>query len=282
MLAKAYDPKRVKDWSKMTIEPKHDGVRVLIAVNHDGSATYFSRNGRELDMFEHISDAANVVRRALSKKFGWRTGVMLDGEMVSLSKKFGDISGAIHRKDAQVRHAVFRCFGALAIEHFRKGACDVPQAEVNKLLNRACQEKELREILFTIPFHAASDTEVREYYAMFRDDGHEGAMVKDLSVPWTAGRSYAWMKMKAEITVDVPIVDFKKGKGKYSEVMGALIVDHNGVRVPVSGMDDALRNEMWAHRKKYLGRMVEVACQEVTERGSLRHPRFVRLRPDKD
>jgi ATP-dependent DNA ligase len=286
MLAKDYDPKRVKDWSKMTIEPKHDGVRVLIWHAGAFGCTYYSRNGRELEMFHHIDGAAGVVARHLHKVFDWgsRGGVILDGEMVALTKKFGDISGAIHRKGVtELRHAVFRCFGALSWEDLSSnGKCEYTQREVLTELYDVTERKRTQEIIVTMPTKVIAHEQVESTYARFRKDGHEGAMVKDLSQPWTAGRSYAWMKMKAEITVDVPILDFKPGKGKYQGTLGALIINHKGVPVPISGMDDALRRDLWRNRRKYRGRMVEVACQEVTERGSLRHPRFVRLRPDKD
>lgn len=289
MLAKDYDPKRVKDWSKMSIEPKHDGVRVLIEVPYPTSvasgAIYYSRNGRKLEMFHHIDAEAQVLARGLHRAFGWGHcgSIMLDGEMIALTNKFGDISGAIHRKGVtELRHAVFCCFGAVSTEQFWKGGSDISQKEVRDAINQVCYKKQTHTVLHGNVFLVEDDAKVQNFYGRFRRESHEGAMVKDLSQPWTAGRSYAWMKMKAEITVDVPILDFKPGKGKYQGTMGALIVNHKGVPVPISGMDDALRRDLWRNRRKYRGKMVEVACQEITERGSLRHPRFVRLRPDKD
>lgn len=282
MLAKTYDPKRIKDWSNIHIEPKHDGVRVLIFVDGLGNVTYKSRNGRTLDMFSHIDAEAQVFMRFARREYGYESGIVLDGEMCSLTKAFGDISGAIHRKNATVRHAVFRCFSALSWNAFRRGTCDTSQLQAFTLIKRACGVKGLRNIVVTDPERVAGDEDVQRLYKEYQAAGHEGAMVKDLSKPWKAKKSWAWMKMKAELTLDLPIVGYKEGKGKYVGNLGALIVRNGKADTPVSGMSSALRKLIWRQRRVHMGKIVEVECQEVFKSGKLRHPRFKRLRPDKD
>jgi ATP-dependent DNA ligase len=105
------------------------------------------------------------------------------------------------------------------------------------------------------------------------------------------------MKMKAEETLDLTVVDAFEGTGKYEGKLGGLTVLHEGLRVNVgSGFSDQQREEFWElydedmQRRKecgdrgedavdtLLGAVAEVQYHEVTPDGSLRHPRFVRFR----
>lgn len=115
------------------------------------------------------------------------------------------------------------------------------------------------------------------------DNVLEGAIVKPLDAPYEKKRSYGWLKMKAEETEDLRVTDIFVGEGKYDNNLGGLIVDREGVKVRVGGgFSDALRGDIWTHKEPAIGRLIEVEYHEVTPDGSLRHPRFVRFRDDKD
>ena len=111
--------------------------------------------------------------------------------------------------------------------------------------------------------------------------GGEGVIVKHPDALYEKKRSYGWLKVKDKQTVDVPVVGWFEGTGKYKGKLGGLIVDVEGVEVRVgTGLSDALRDELW--RESMDGGMeehlVEVAYHEKTPDGSLRHPRFIRFR----
>lgn len=287
MLAKSYDPQRISNWEYITMEPKLDGIRVIIMVHPDKSVTYQSRNGRLLDMFSHLDAAANRLARRLAKRDGtYKSGAALDGEMVSESAKFADISGAIHRKNHTADYARFHCFHVMPMSDFYKGIDAVSQLQRMHQLKQ-CVDNSRDLIRYRAPIFVESDSAVQQYYARLRKSGYEGAMVKRVALPWAGKRSDGWLKMKPTETEDVLVTSIKPGKGKYKGTIGALVCNRVlkdgklGARVQVSGMTDKQRDEWQEHPNRILQKMIEVEFHEPTESTKLRHPRFKCLRGDK-
>lgn len=116
--------------------------------------------------------------------------------------------------------------------------------------------------------------------------GFEGIVCKSLfKAYYDKGAS---LKCKKFETVDVVVYSYNQGTGKYANTVGALLVGYydpakNDI-VHISRVNcgtDAERNmwrDQWAELK---GSVIEVKCQEITNR-SLRHPVYVRLRKDKN
>lgn len=109
------------------------------------------------------------------------------------------------------------------------------------------------------------------------EQGHEGLVYKVERSFYTSGKSIDWLKMKGVQTLDLRVVGSKPGKGKYEGFIGALLCDYKGVEVAVSGMTGEQRREF----TRELPKLIEVEFQGITSKGSLRHPRFVRVREDK-
>jgi ATP-dependent DNA ligase len=116
-------------------------------------------------------------------------------------------------------------------------------------------------------------------------DGAEGVVVKRLSSTYRSGkRDRGWLKIKPTKSIDCVIVGVPRdGAGKYKGQVGAVQFDiGNGKTGRASGMTDAVRMDMTVNPDKYVGRMAEFAYQLMTRDGHLRHPQFVRMRPDRD
>jgi DNA ligase-1 len=318
MLSEVFDPKRVKSWP-VAVEPKLDGVRVLCFITPK-DIRFLSRTGKEFTSFEHLKPQLRdlfekiqkVKVKGLSSAFPKpvktfiqesENGIVLDGEVVSGS--FNKTSGDVRRKDQPASDARFFMFAAFAKDRFDANSIQDTYEQNRHVVSWLVGSTNffpngLRIIPMVI---ANSVEEVQALYDKFRSQGLEGAMVKNLSAPYTRTRCYDWMKIKAEETIDLPITGAELGDPgtKYENILGRLFCDFDGVEVSVGGgFTDEQRQtfwDAWLHdcnlktriqagedideEFQLIGKMIEIEYHQVTQDGSLRHSRFIRFRDDK-
>ena len=287
MLAEPYDSRKIE--YPCRIEPKYDGMRVLSVVGTSG-VKFYTRSGKPVTSLpESLEKSLQNIASKLCSDEGC-DAVVIDGEV--MGKSFKETMEKARRKSEVFHDATYHVFDWLPYEAFRK-AGKQPWTEKNYAARRqalvtAVNLSALKfndgpaSISFPPSYVASSEEEVTHYYGAFRDKGFEGAIIKAPNSGYVGKRSSAWIKMKAEDSEDLEIIGFEEGEGKFVGTLGALIVDRKGVPVRVgSGISDEDRNLIWRNREVYRHKLAEVQFQEVTEAGSLRHPRFVSLRMDK-
>ncbi len=115
-----------------------------------------------------------------------------------------------------------------------------------------------------------SKERIETLFKTYRDYGFEGLVLR---------QGDTLLKVKSEETYDVPITGFIEGKGKFLGTLGALETPMGKVG---TGFTNEERKLLWNSQEVMLNSIVEVSCMEITEKGKFRHPRFVRLRPDKE
>jgi len=113
---------------KKLLEPKLDGVRVITIVNMENrTVTQYSRNGKELENFGHITKALEDNIELIGRSY------VLDGEMVSSS--FQELMKQVHRKsDVQSEDARLMLFDIIPLSEFQKGKSVMGQGRRSKLL----------------------------------------------------------------------------------------------------------------------------------------------------
>lgn len=121
----------------------------------------------------------------------------------------------------------------------------------------------------------------RQFYHTIVSSGGEGVILKDLRAAYGRG----WTKIKKRYDYSTIITGFAPGRGKYQNTLGALRLSvYDGFKqlevATCSGMTDAERDEFWQHQNDYLGAVVDVFAQEITEGNRLLHPQFHQLRTD--
>lgn len=270
---------------KKLLEPKLDGVRVLTIVDvTSGTVTQYSRNGKILLNFTHITDS-------IAKQIKlFKTSMVLDGEMISSS--FQALMKQVHRKDnVQAGDAVLMLFDVLPLSEFKAGKSKLGQAGRTKLLNEMNSIFSKIGGIGVIPQvevdlnTAAGQKTFTEFNRQAIADGYEGIMIKDVDAVYECKRSTSWLKQKPFIEVSLTVVETEEGTGRNAGKMGALVCegveDNKQIRVNVgSGFSDLQREEFWDCRVD--GHVVEVRADAITQNQdgsySLRFPRFMRFR----
>jgi len=273
------------------IEVKLDGVRVITIVRSDGRVDMFSRNGKELVNFPHITEQISKVvkKHGTSKNLDF----VLDGEVMSSS--FQDLMKQVHRKDnVQANDAVLHLFDFLPLENFEQGEWDKSQKERSDMLYywHKTYKDELPNV--AVVGHELVDLDTTVGAKRFKDinqqaidGGYEGIMIKDPEAGYECKRSVAWLKLKPFIEVSLTVVATEEGTGKNVGRLGALVCegvdDGKDIRVNVgSGLTDEQRVGFWSFKDDCVGMVAEVRADAITQNQdgtySLRFPRFMRFR----
>lgn len=272
---------------KKLLEPKLDGVRVITIVNAaNKTATMYSRNGKILENFGHITSAIEANIELFERS------VVLDGEMVSSS--FQALMKQVHRKtDAQTDDARLMLFDVLPLSEFQAGQSIMGQKRRSNLLRSM---KPVLDKVGSIDIIPQIEVNLDEYvgelqFKQYNKDaieaGFEGIMIKDLDALYVCKRHASWLKMKPFIEVSLEVTDVEEGTGKNVGRLGALVCSgqDDGRDIVVncgSGFSDADRIEFWDSRDSLPGQIVEVRADAITQNQdgtySLRFPRFLRFR----
>lgn len=284
---------------KKLIDLKLDGARILaVCDKENGTVTLHTRNGLVKENFPHIEKL--LVDRLIPKL---TRSVVLDGEMVA--KTFKALMEQLNRKSnvdtSDINYAIFDC---IPLDAFLAGKCNITQVERDKAAQWAVRtvnddhvyhiEKEMIDL--DTPEGVAR---LEEFHRNATLAGFEGTMVKDPEAPYVTKRSNAWLKIKPMVTVDLQILELELGTPgkKYENCTGRIhcagydAASGKFIRVsPGEGTDGSMtdqdRIDFWNRREELRGLTVEIIGHEISqdENGvySIRHPRLVCFRPDKD
>jgi DNA ligase-1 len=269
------------------LEPKLDGVRCITIIDYDArTVTMYSRNGKILENFSHITD------NLLTHIDDFERSYVLDGEIISTS--FQALMKQVHRKDnVKANDAVLMLFDIVPLAEFQTGKSTMGQRRRSKLLASMKPTFDRVGNIGVIPQTEVDldgyvgELQFKEFNQTAIDEGYEGIMIKDADAKYECKRSASWLKMKPFIEVSLEVTDVEEGTGRNAGRLGALVCsgqdDGKSIIVNVgSGFSDGDRTEFWDSRDSLAGQIVEVRADAVTQNQdgtySLRFPRFLRFR----
>ncbi len=275
---------------KKFLEVKLDGVRAVTIIYTSGNIDIFSRNGKELNNFDHIkTEISNCINlSSLSES------LVLDGEITS--KNFQELMKQIHRKDSiQNDDASLYLFDILPLKDFQKGIFKHPFEErIIKLKNfyenflaTSNKIKLINSKLVDLDTSSGMN-EFKKFNEYSILNGYEGMMIKDPSSYYECKRSTSWLKSKPFIEISLEVKSCEEGTGRNKGKLGAIIAEgkDNGKYFKLnigSGFTDFQREEFWSNKEKLLGKIIEIRADSISKsqdgkNWSLRFPRFKTFR----
>ena len=287
------------DNEPVVVQPKYDGERMLIHIIHGQvfctSRRFSKKTNRYMENQDKLPALAEVCKN-IDIDY-----TVLDCECYA--KDWSTVVGILHslpdraillqQQDA-VKFAVFDCLMYKGKDirskpyYYRlKCAYDIvniinyPLLHFVKFMNNHHHADDVEHMMLVTTLDNCQQCMLNAI-----DSGFEGVVVKSLL------KSYydkgASLKCKKFETVDVVVIGYKPGTGKYTHTIGALKVGYfdkeSNSFIHISNVNcstDAER-QLWFDKWDSLKySVIEIKCQEITN-NSLRHPVYIRRRADKD
>lgn len=296
MMAQPIDISAVDKVDGYRMEPKLDGMRLLLHVPGGNLHRALTRSGRDVvamlprlwveeakEYFQHFYLMTGF--EWLDCEFGYRTssGHPFILDFNKTMRVMGSQAAEAQRKAAELDDlpsaTVFDIPDAGELPLWRR------RGELERLIYADAEDSPDWLLGQVVSVVAQAETFNNTMYTYWVQAGGEGAMLKNPDSLYEPGgrRAKTWYKLKKFATVDMYVVGADPGQGKYEGLIGALVVQTaDGMQVRVSGMSDDQRLYMSARLDRLVRekRVVEVKYFGLTA-GTPRHPQFLRWRPDR-
>ncbi len=239
-----------------------------------------SSRGREIPALSDLSALLSMHEADLQMHDYEFNGTLIFEIMISGMPVFKDLNGVLNRSKApcQAEGAYIMCHDF--VPEFVSSLSALQRFSIVRTYVRLMNLPYVRlaEVLTT-----GTIEDMQTCAELMWAQGKEGVIGKLLSSPYEQGkRNKSLIKIKEELTLDLLVVDYELGKGKYSKLIGKLIVEQkDGMRHAVSGMTDDERVAWTNDFSLIMGCVVEVKAMKILPNGSLREPRFKAVRYDK-
>lgn len=257
-------------------EVKYDGERATIYYK-DNNLKIMSRNGNNIT--NQFPEIVKKIKESFDENI---KEIILDGEIIS--KTFNSLQKRMNRIEKNINEdydLTFVCFDIIKInktdmsemEQYKRRAF-LEELFIDKNINfklSECQEFKYKK-------------DLQEFYEKCINNKEEGIMIKEITSYWKDDRKQ-WYKVKPVYTSEMEVFKYDYGKGKNKDYINILYVkDKNGViKTKVSsGINDEMRKYLTKIKDDIIGKIVEIKYNSVTDTNSLRHPRFTKIRYDKD
>lgn len=277
------DNKTVKGISFPAIcQTKADGMFSYIIVE-DGQIEFISRSG-EVNTFPH-----------LEKEFqSFPDGVYV-GELLVQGVTDRSVANGFINSDEEDKSSVY----IQLWDYIDLGEFSRPKDKDNKTrymarlvaLGSILEAKKPNFIKGVKTEIVNSLEEAVDFCVNIMENGGEGAILKDKSNIFLDHTSKTQLKMKLEISLEMRVIGFKDGKvgTKREGKVGSIEFsnDEGTIKGYCSGFTDKELDYFTDNKEKFLGKIIEVKCNDITKARdkdyyALSHPRLIEVREDKN
>ena len=265
MLAHRFADHSEKIQYPVVLQPKLNGIRMMYS---NGVMQSRSHNLEEPKTWpEH---RLLHLREALARIPPW---VILDGELYihgQSLQKINSIAGVNNSADTDRTHTLqYHVFDGVSTNETKLSFID--RWNLLLVLNR----------LFTKPLHLVSTLTVGSpqlceiYHSQFKSQGFEGSMYRELNASYgfeeeCGNKQNRWtriLKRKDWLDIDLPILSWSFGTGKYSDCLGSLDFEMpDGARFSAgSGLSDMERQTLMTD---YEGKWAKIKYEMLSDDGT--------------
>ncbi len=281
------------DFTKGAIaQEKADGSFVNIIIDKEGKIIFRSRNGKEVYQMDHLHDFfKKLPKEYYNTVFMGELLIKIEGKILPRKTGNGILNKMIQNAapSDKAKHTIIKLWDAIPVKDFWNGSCNI---SYSKRLFRAAKfvqemgNKDLFSLITSKKVHSLK--EAREFYKRMRNEGKEGAIIKNLNAKWKNTTSNDMIKLKNISDIELRIVGWKFGKKdtRFKDCLGSvqLASDDEKIFVSVSGFTDEERLQDWAPRIGMIATLeFEGLISDKSKPGvySLYLPRNLILRPDR-
>jgi DNA ligase-1 len=259
------------------IQPKLDGVRMVVYCEKEGSLKMTTRTGKDVFFMDHIRDVLVGVMRS---------GEVLDGELYTPDRTFEEITGIVrksvkeHSKDDDTRSISYHVFDGFVVG---KDACPFKErfAFVEEVIGRISREHSSAESIIRVPTALVRNAgEADELHEQNVSNGYEGTMYRTPMGPYKIRlRSKDLLKRKDFQTEEYRIIGAEEADGRDIGTVIWVVETDGGTEFRVRPRGSLeIRRKWWRDREGYIGKRLTVRFQNLTEGGIPRFPVGIAIR----
>ena len=254
MLASTWSP-RTKMSKKVYVQPKLDGVRVLVG-RRDGDLVVLTRTGKQvMGLHQALRDPATLKLQE---------GEWADGEAYNPAIPFEEISG-MFRRQSESPDLEFHVFDTFNINN------------ISETFEKRCYK--ISRWKNSVPTFLIDPSRIEEFHDKFVTEGYEGIIIREPHSQYEIGyRSKNLLKFKKFDTNEFRIMGCEEGTGKDSGT-AIFVCECSGGSFNVRPKGTLeIRKEYWENKTKYIGQVLTVKHQSVSQDGIPRFPVGIAIR----
>jgi DNA ligase-1 len=246
------------------VQPKLDGLRCVVYLNHNSTPIYQSRTGGYFAVLQHL-DAA--IKDVLSRN----PTMILDGELYTTEIPFEELAGIIKKKT--LTEADKQRIKCIQYHVYDLVIPDIPFRERLSILQQIIAG-DRGGVKLVATYLTNTPTEFKEKFGEYVEQGYEGIMLRNTEGLYQENyRSNDLMKYKEFFEGEYPIVDFKEAMGRDAGTVIWECETPEGRRFGVRPRGtQEMRREWFCKGASYVGKQLTVIYQELSEMGVPRFP----------
>lgn len=284
------DKSNMKKWKwedGIISQTKADGMFINAIVGPDG-VQWMTRNGQTFPEGSLGAVLTSEALRVLKPNNVYMGELLVIENNTVLPREVGNgalnsvLKGGSFEPDQQ---PILKVWDVVSVGDWRTGG-SVYEYNLRLADCKSIPESQVISVIDTRVVYSMQDAMV--HYRELVAHGEEGTILKHPELLWKDGTSKDAVKLKVEADVDLLVVGFEQGKGKFADMVGSLTCEtaDGGIRVNVSGFTDGMRKHITENVGQWIGnKVITVRANYIMEAdpvSSLFLPRFVEVREDKD